>query len=163
MRIIKSLPFIAVVVVAAINGCSAPPETQLGYCNSLGIIPAPECLAKSDAGTDAESDAGIDGANLLDPDDPGLQPSVFAMCKTECVPEAEGPFADGWSEPRVVWFGPNSELAAHPCPDGVSYEKLKRFDKLVAPPAKCDACACLPEGSCNGLPDTIEIRSGTCN
>lgn len=164
MRIVHSLSIIAVVVGAVINGCSAPPETLLAYCDSNAFLPDPWCRdvdAGTDAETDAESDAGTDASPAID--DPGFESSVFPTCETECVPEAAGPNADGWSEPRVVWFGPNSELDAHQCPDGVSYEKLKRFDKLVAPPAKCDACACLPNGSCNGLPDTIEIRSGTCN
>ncbi|HRI71383.1 MAG TPA: hypothetical protein PK156_44425 [Polyangium sp.] len=168
MRFVYSLPIIAIVVGAVINGCSAPPETLLAYCDSNAFLPDPWCRdvdagkdAESDAGTDAESDAGTDGSSAID--DVGFESSVIPTCETECVPEAEGPFADGWSDPRVVWFGPSSELDAHQCPDGVLYEKMERFDKLVAPPAKCDACACLPSGSCNGLPDTIEIRSGTCN
>lgn len=154
-----------VVAASVVNACSSATETNPYPCDPKAILPAPACVEQNsgaeDAGTDAESDAGTDGSSVKD--DPGFESSVFPTCETECVPEAEGPLADGWSDPRVVWFGPSSELDAHQCPDGVSYEKLKRFDKLVAAPAKCDACACLPNGSCNGLPDTIEIRSGTCN
>lgn len=163
--VMLSLGFVVAAIM--INGCSTATDADLYTCDPDAVRPPPACLKQTsvteDAGTDAESDAESDASKLKDDDGPGLQPSVFPTCTTECVPEAEGPFADGWSDPRVVWFGPSSELDAHQCPDGVSYEKLKRFDKLVAPPAKCDACTCLPNGSCNGLPDTIEIRSGTCN
>jgi len=150
--------------LSTLGGCSAPENFVQAECNSNAFLPDPWCRnldAGTDAESDAESDAGTDASSAKD--DPGLLPSVFPTCETECVPEAEGPLADGWSEPRVVWFGPSSELDAHQCLDGVSYEKLRLFDKLVAPPAKCDACACLPDGSCNGLPETIEIRSGSCN
>lgn len=158
-----------VVAASVINACSSAPEDALYPCQPNAILPDPWCVehaASADAGTDAESDAEsdaeIDGSSAKD--DPGLLPSVFPTCKAECVPEASGPTALDWpNEPLVVWFGPKSEVDAMECPGGTPYEKVRAFDKLVAPPAKCDACACLPDGSCNGLPSTIEIRSGTCN
>jgi len=118
--------------------------------------------ATIDAGTDAESDAAPDAPSAKD--DPGLQASVFPTCKTDCVPEASGPTAIDWPyEPLVVWFGSKSELATKTCPPNTLYEKVRGFNNLVAPPAKCDACTCLADGSCTGLPATIEIRSGKCN
>jgi hypothetical protein len=165
---------VATVCSAALSngGCSSVPiDFEDFACDSKPFAPDVHCLKQLDAGADAESDAGESGGaggtgGSSAKEDPGLDPaSVFRpdACQTECVPEAEGPNAAGWSNiPVVVWFGPRSELEAHKCPDGESYEKAVRYDKLVASPAKCEACACLPEGSCADLPETIEIRSGKC-
>ena len=148
---------------STIGGCSAPEDFGEVDCKENAFQPDPWC---QDAGTDGKADA----SNLKDPDDPGLNPAILPepldpkACKGDCVPEASGPTALDWTwEPLVVWFGSKSEVVAKTCPVGTPYEKSLVFDKLVAPPAKCDACACLPDGSCNGLPSTIEIRSGTCN
>lgn len=148
-----------------LGGCTAPEDFGQGQCKQDAFDPDPWCRTATDAGTDAESDADsdaeIDGSALKD--DPGLMPSVFPTCTAECVPEASGPTALDWTnEPLIVWFGPRSEVNAKNCPGGTPYEKVRGFDKLVAPPAKCDACACAAGGSCTGLPETIELRSGKC-
>lgn len=156
--------------IFAANACSAPPSVDVWECLPNPLETSPRCAkpidagtdAELDAGTDAELDAGTDAASVKD--DAGLQPSVFATCTGDCVPEASGPTALDWTwEPLVVWFGSKSEVIAKDCPPGTPYLKSRAFDKLVAPAAKCDACACLPQGSCTELPSTIEIRSGKCN
>ncbi len=145
----------------AVNACSAPPSVDIVECDSTPLEASPRCTKPVDAGTDADTDAPSAK------NDPGLEPSFFPdpnACKGDCVPEASDSFALDWPyEPLVVWFGSKSELDAKTCPVETPFEKVRGFDKLVAPPAKCDACACLAEGSCIGLPATIEIRSGTCN
>lgn len=153
------------ILSSVIGGCSAPDDFGRGYCDPNAFLPDSWC-SDVDAGTDAEADA----SNLKDPDDPDLDTSLLPKppdpnaCKGDCVAEASGPTALDWTwEPLVVWFGSKSEVIAKDCPVGTPYQKSLVFDKLVAPPAKCDACACLPEGSCTELPSTIEIRSGTCN
>lgn len=151
-------------VMSCISSCSDVPFLVGDKCGDPTSPWAEEYrCAASDAGTDANSEGGSGGSGG---EAAGLNPSsVFRpdACQTECVPEAEGPDAAGWSLiPGVAWFGSISELDAHKCPDGESYEKAVRYDKLVANPAKCDACACLPDGSCTDLPETIEIRSGKC-
>lgn len=152
--------------IFAANACSAPPSVDIWECLPNPLEASPRCAKPIDAGTDAESDAGADGSNLKGSEDPGLEPaSIFHedACKTACVPEADGPFAAGWSDrPVMVWIGPSSELASHHCDGGETWEKVRGYDKLVAPPAKCDACACLADGACTGLPATIEIRSDKC-
>jgi len=164
----RNLSLVSFLIMSALGGVVACTGSQNGFYDACDIkiasLADPGC---SDAGTDAESDADMDGASLKD--DPGLQPSFFPpappanACKGDCVPEADGPLAIDWPyEPLVVWFGSKSELDTKTCPVGTPYEKVRGFDKLVAPTAKCDACACLPDGSCTGLPATIEIRSGTC-
>lgn len=156
----------AVVAVSTVDACSSAPEDNLLPCDPNAILPAPACVKQTsvteDAGTDAESDAATDA--MQSAKEPGLMPSVFPTCTAECVPEASGPTALDWTnEPLIVWFGPRSELDAMSCPGGLPYEKVRGFDKLVAPPAKCDACTCLADGACTGLPENIEIRSGKCN
>ena len=154
----------AACLVLVNGGCSnVPIDFEDFTCSSTPFESNPDCAKPSspDAGTDAESDAATDAMQSAK-DDPGLMPSVFPTCTAECVPEASGPTALDWTS-VIVWFGPRSELDAKSCPGGVPYEKVRGFDKLVAPPAKCDACACLADGSCTGLPETIEIRSGKCN
>ncbi len=161
-----------VVAACTVNACSSATESNLYPCDPKAILQDPGCLKQTsvteDAGTDAESDAGTDAESWKN--DPDLDPSLMPKppdpkaCKGECVPEASGPTALDWTwEPLVVWFGSKSEIVAKTCPVGTPYQKSLVFDKLVAPPAKCDACACLADGACNGLPSTIEIRSGTCN
>lgn len=152
-----------------LGGCSAPEDFLRAECDPNAFEPDPWCRVANDAGTDAESDASIDAESDADLDgsalkeDPGLQPSVFPTCKGECVPEASGPTALGWpNEPLIVWFGPKSKLKDQTCPGGLPFEKVRGYDKLVAPPAKCDACACLADGSCTGLPENIAIQSGKC-
>lgn len=132
-------------------------------CDSTPFAPNEDCAKQSvpDAGTDAEPDAAMDGSSLKD--DPGLEPSTFSSCKGACVPEASDSYAIDWPyEPLVVWFGSKSELDKKTCPANTPFEKLRGFDKLVAPPAQCEACACSAEGSCAGLPETIQIRNGKC-
>lgn len=148
-----------IVILAGLYGCSAPPTFDQLTCDpKISSLADPWCRDAADAGTDADSDASSAK------DDPGLEPSVFPppnACKGDCVPEASDSFALDWPfEPLVVWFGPKSELAAKTCPVGTPYEKVRGFADLVAPPAKCDACACKAEGSCTLLPESIELRNG---
>lgn len=166
-RYILSASVVAMASLAVLGngGCSNVPVAFDEFtCDATPFTPNPDCTKPIDAGPDGESsDAGVDGSNLKDPDDPGLQPSVFPTCKTECVPEASGPTAAGWSiEPVIVWFGAKSELDKKECPPETLYENVRGFENLVAPPAKCDTCTCLATGSCTGLPTSIEIRSGKC-
>jgi hypothetical protein len=149
------------VFVGVFEACSVPPDFTYDMCDPK-ILSTTDPLCQ-DAGTDGKT------SNLKEPDDLGLDPSLLPKppdpnaCKGDCVPEASGPTALDWTwEPLVVWFGSKSEVVAKDCPVGTPYEKSLVFDKLVAPPAKCDACTCLPEGSCTELPSTIEIRSGKC-
>lgn len=157
-------------VLGTLAACTAPYETTIGSCDPAAIYPGIECRNGADAGTDAESDAGTDAESNMSSakDNPGLDPSLFFpdpnACKGDCVPEASGPTALDWTwEPLVVWFGSKSEVDTKTCPPETPYEKARGFNNLVASPAKCDACACLPQGSCTGLPETIEIRSGMCS
>lgn len=167
-KLVISAVFAAAIFAA--NACSAPPSVDIWECLPNPLEPSAHCAKPTDAGPDGESsDAGVDGSNLKDPDSPGLQPSVFPpqlpnACKGECVPEATGATALDWpNEPLIVWFGSKSEVEAMKCPTDISYLKVRGFDNLVAPPAKCDACTCSANGSCTGLPTTIEIRSGKCD
>jgi hypothetical protein len=156
----------------SISSCSnAPEDFWEPICDSTPFAPDTHCLKQFDAGTDAESDGGSEGGaggsgGASAKEDPGLDPtSIFRpdACQTECVPEAEGPNAAGWDDrPVMVWIGPSSELEKQNCEVGEAWQKWVGYDKLVANPAKCDACACLPEGTCTDLPETIEIRSGKC-
>ncbi len=165
MNRIATLAMGVVFAAFTVNACSSATEDALYGCDPNAIRPDPGCLkqisVKSDAGTDADSDASAAK------DDPGLGPSVFPpanACQGDCVPEADGPLAIDWPyETVVVWFGSKSELATKTCPSTTLYEKVRGFSHLVAPPAKCDACACVAAGVCTGLPAGIEIRSGTCN
>lgn len=158
----------AVTGILSVNACSAPPSVDIAECAPNPFEVDPSCRAAADAGTDAdastdaESDADLDGSALKE--DPGLQPSVFPTCKGACVPEASGATAVDWTwVPLVVWFGSKSEVDLKTCPPEIPSLKVRGYNKLVAPPAKCDACTCSANGSCNGLPASIEIRSGSCN
>lgn len=158
------LAFIAFASMVSMSSCSnAPEDFWEPICDSTPFAPDTHCLKQFDAGTDANSEGGSGGSGG---EAPGLNPSsVFRpdACQTECVPEAEGPNAGDWEDrPVMVWIGPISELKDQQCDVGETYEKFTGYDKLVAPPAKCDACACLPEGTCTDLPDSIVIRSGKC-
>ncbi|MDI1432826.1 hypothetical protein [Polyangium sorediatum] len=62
----------------------------------------------------------------------------------------------------LLWVGPASDMPAF-CPKEVPYEKYRRYSGLVAPPATCESCSCeKPEGTCSGLPASIEIRTNAC-
>lgn len=153
------------VAAGTVNACSSVPEDALYPCDPKAIIPDPLCLEQTSITEDAGSDAAPDVPSAID--DPGFPSSLFppeGSCKTECVPEAAGPVAIDWPyEPLVVWFGSKAELETKTCPANTLYEKVRGFSNLVASPAKCDACECSADGLCTGLPENIEIRSGTCN
>lgn len=168
LRYLLSIFVVATASLAALGngGCSNVPVAFDEFiCDSTPFTSNPDCAKPIDAGMDAETDA----SNLKAPDDPGLPPAVFNpppppnACKSDCVPEPSGPTASEWpNDPVIAWFGPKSELKGKVCPPETLYEKVRGFDSLVAPPAKCDACACSANGTCTGLPSTIEIRSGKC-
>ena len=156
-----------------INGCSAATDDELYTCDPKAIRPDPACvnqpLVGEDAGTnaDAESDAAnTDAANAID--DPDLDTSSWVApdaCKTGiCVPDPNGTGAISWATvPISLWIGPVDQVPAK-CPEeSVPTEKFRGFDQLVVPPATCSPCSCGPsEGTCNGAPETLELRAGTC-
>ncbi len=152
-------------VAVVLNACSAPPETVVGKCNPEAALPDPECII-ADAGTDADTEAGQNAIG-----NPGLDPAnmePLGTCKTGiCVPVPSGN-AGLWAEPPIsLWIGPAGQAPAK-CPDdpvyGVPNEKFRLYDKLVAPAAVCSSCSCGPsEGTCNGVPEKIELRAGKCN
>ena len=165
--------FIALPAIVNLEACTAPQNGFYDTCDGkVASLIDPQCRTAANPGTDADSDAGTDAdsnAGSADVDatsvveDPGLQPSVFPTCKGDCVPEASGQSALDWTwEPLVVWFGPKSELHKQKCNPETPYEKVRRYSNLVAPAAKCDACACEAKGTCDGLPTSIEIRDGSC-
>ncbi|MRG98462.1 hypothetical protein [Polyangium spumosum] len=62
----------------------------------------------------------------------------------------------------LLWVGPVDDMPAS-CPKEVPWEKYRRYSDLVAPPATCEPCSCeKPEGTCSGLPASIEIRTTSC-
>ncbi len=157
-------------VTTAIGGCSAPDNFGDITCKPNAFLPDPWCRAAADAGTDAEADAAdTDAANAID--NPGLNTSYWVApdsCKTGiCVPDPNGNEAILWEKvPISLWIGPVDQVPGK-CPDdpvyGVPTEKFRGFDQLVAPPATCSPCACGPsEGTCGGVPETLELRAGTC-
>ncbi len=139
-------------------------------CDLTPFEPNQDCAKQSeaDAGTDTDADV-TDAANAIN--DPGLDTSSWVApdsCKTgHCLPAPIGNEAGLWSiEPISLWIGPADQVL-DACPDdpksGVPNEKFRLFDNLVAPPATCSTCTCAPsEGSCNGVPETLELRAGAC-
>ncbi|MDC0740851.1 hypothetical protein [Polyangium mundeleinium] len=72
----------------------------------------------------------------------------------------------------LLWYGPR-EFAPANCDEARKlggygddvefFEKYRRFAYLDAPPAACDPCTCpASEGTCTKLPETLEVRAGTC-
>ncbi len=154
----------------AFAGCSDVPSTGWEvFCDSTPFAPNPDCIKQSapDAGSDADVES--DAANAVE--NPGLDTSYWVApdaCKTGiCVPDPNGSGAILWANvPISLWIGPVAQVPAQ-CPDepvyGVPTEKFRGFDQLVAPPAACSPCSCEPsEGTCSGVPDTLELRAGTC-
>ena len=170
-------PLMLVIWIAFVSSaCSAPDQTAIDRCDPNAPLPDARCRAilKTDAGTDTD-DAGTDADNMSNAanaiDDPGLYTSSWVppdACKTgTCVPDPNGTGAILWaSVPISLWIGPVDQVPAK-CPDdpdyGVPTEKFRGFDQLVAPPATCSACSCGPsEGTCSGVPETLELRAGMC-
>ncbi|MDI1449671.1 hypothetical protein [Polyangium sp. 6x1] len=161
MRTLKV--FVSLVVLGSSSGCTVPPQSAWFECDPDARVPSEECLAQADAGTDA-SDAGTDAS-----DDASEQ---AATCPGRCVPEPSSDSAGDWPRtPMLLWLGPR-ELAPANCDEARKvggygedvelFEKYRRFAYLDAPPAAC-ACTCPDsEGSCTKLPETIEVRAGTC-
>lgn len=155
-------------VTTAIGGCSAPDNFGDIACKPNAFLPDPWCRDAADAGTDADdagTDAESDAAKAIDP---GLDTSSWVApdaCKTGvCVPDPNGTGAISWANvPISLWIGPVDQVPTK-CPDAsVPTEKFRGFDQLVAPPATCSPCACGPsEGTCSGVPETLELRAGTC-
>lgn len=160
--------------LGTVGGCSAPDSFSRAECDPNAFEPDPWCRDAADAGIDA-NDAGTDADDESDAanaiDDPGLDTSYWVApdsCKTGvCVPDPSGPGALLWANvPISLWVGPIDQVPAA-CPDdkvyGVPSEKLLAFDQLVAPPATCSPCSCgSSEGTCSGVPETLELRAGTC-
>ncbi|MBK9266632.1 MAG: hypothetical protein IPM54_43455 [Polyangiaceae bacterium] len=62
----------------------------------------------------------------------------------------------------TLYVGPNDDTPLE-CPPGAPTEKWRLYDELVAPPAKCEACACAAsKGECSQPSEKIEIRAGAC-
>ena len=140
--------------------CTAPPFFGRDSCDANAFIPLADCI---DAGSDA--DAGVDASD----DGGGGGSTAKNACPGRCVPAPSGTSAGSWSDKIVsLWTGPllnNKVPTCPPGPDGSGVPAMAytRYDKLVAPPAECEPCECgASEGTCTGLPDSIEIRAGTC-
>ncbi|MRG98509.1 hypothetical protein [Polyangium spumosum] len=130
-------------------------------------MPTEECRELLlDAGTDA-SDADTEVSDASD------DAAEAATCLGRCVPEPSSASAGDWPRtPMLLWLGPR-ELAPASCEEARKlggygddvefFEKYRRFAYLDAPPAACDPCTCpASEGLCTKLPETIEVRAGTC-
>lgn len=141
----------------ALGACSAPPFVGVDQCAPGAPFPEPECIP--DAGSDA--DAGEEAS------------APQSICAGRCAPVAVGGTKPGlWHEPPIsLWIGP-PELVPSCCPGAkgckdksadVPNDKFRLFGELVAPPAACEPCECgASEGTCTGLPESIEIRTGPC-
>ncbi|MRG95891.1 hypothetical protein [Polyangium spumosum] len=143
-----------------------PPESTWSDCAPDARRPSKECLAELDAGTDASetsSDASDDAAD---------GETQAATCPGRCVPEPSSESAGDWPRtPMLLWYGPR-ELAPANCDEARKlggygedvefFEKYRRFAFLDAPPAACECTCPDSEGTCTGLPETIEVRAGTC-
>ncbi|MDC3987313.1 hypothetical protein [Polyangium jinanense] len=154
------------VILALVSGCGVPPTSTWSDCDPNARLPPEECLAQLDAGTDA-SDSGTDTSS--DASDDGTQ---AATCPGRCVPEPSSESAGDWPRtPMLLWLGPR-ELAPANCDEARKlggygddvefFEKYRRFAYLEAPPATCECTCPASEGSCTKLPETIEVRAGTC-
>ena len=164
---------VVVLGLNSISGCSAPDNFGQLACDPNAFLPDPWCRNAADAGpdpdagTDADTDVSdTDASSAVD--DPDMNTSYWDNCKTgHCFPAPIGSEAGLWSdEPISLWIGPVDQVPAK-CPDdpvyGVPNEIFSLFDQLVAPPATCSACSCGPsEGTCSGVPETLELRAGTC-
>ncbi|TKC89021.1 hypothetical protein [Polyangium fumosum] len=154
---------VIMVVAAFVTGCSAPPATTRSECDPNALRPTPECQAELDAGTDASDDANV---QVPEPE------QEAATCTGRCVPEPSSESAGDWPRtPMLLWYGPR-ELAPANCDEARKlggygddvefFEKYRRFAYLDAPPAACECTCPASEGSCTKLPETIEVRAGTC-
>lgn len=157
----------------ALGSCGEPPSDFMEFtCDSTPFVPNEYCAKQSDAdaGTDAESDAESDASKLKDDDGPGLDTSNWAPpnnCNTgRCIPDPIGEDSGLWSTvPISLWIGPLDQVLKMKCEEtvGVPKEVFRRYDQLVAPPATCSPCSCAAsEGACSGVPNTLELRAGTC-
>jgi len=147
------------------SSCTAPEEIWHDVCDPNPLIPTDNCA--TDAGADA-TDA--------DASDPGKTPQgTEATCAGRCVPEPNGPSAGSWSEtPYLFFMGPADIVETMSCddeyiraqapdPNDKLFEKYRLYKDLDAPPAECEPCTCdKPEGTCAGLPASIEIRASMC-
>ncbi|TKD09148.1 hypothetical protein [Polyangium fumosum] len=126
-------------------------------CDPNAIVVTPECIPDAGADADASDDA---------PD-----AEIQAECTGRCVPEPDDISAGDWPRtPLLLYVGPKGQVPTS-CPDttpndgvdkDVLFMKYRRFMHIDAPPATCQ-CTCPPsEGTCTELPETIEIRAGTC-
>ncbi|MDI1442413.1 hypothetical protein [Polyangium sp. 6x1] len=157
--------FYAALTLAFATGaaCSAPDSAVIGKCDPEAPFPEPECL---DAGTDAADDADASDA-APNPDPQAIE------CPGRCVPEPSSESAGDWPRtPMLLWYGPR-ELAPANCDEARKlggyghdvefFEKYRRFAYLDAPPAACEPCTCpASEGACTKVPETLEVRAGTC-
>lgn len=169
----KRLATISIVIVIAsctVNACSSVPEDILYGCDPKAILPDPRCLEQALTNADAGTDADIESDAAKAIDNPDLDTSYWLpdTCKTGiCVPDPSGTEAIFWANiPISLWIGPVDQVPAM-CPEdkvnGTPTDKFLGFDKLVAPPATCSPCSCGPsEGTCSGVPKTLELRAGTC-
>jgi hypothetical protein len=176
MKRFVMMSFAVLAAACTINACSSATETNLLPCDPDAILPSSACLKQTssteDAGTDGETDAGTDASNIIDNNGPGLDISNWAPpngCNTgRCIPDPVGEDGALWATvPVSLWIGPLDQVLNKKCGDdetsGVPKEVFRRYDQLVAPPATCSSCSCTPsEGTCSGVPETLELRAGTC-
>jgi len=169
--VLRSSALICIFMILALGACTTAPSLYQNECDPDAPFPAPWCRTTADAGTDAESDAGTDAPPNQDAiDNPGLDTSYWLpdTCKTgHCVPAPVGDDVGAWEkEPISLWIGPVDQVPAA-CPadpvSGVPNEIYRLYDQLVAPPAQCSSCSCASsEGTCTGVPATLELRAGMC-
>ncbi|MDI3286662.1 hypothetical protein [Polyangium sp. 15x6] len=164
MRIASLLPLVSILGLAVVEACSAPPSYNRGECDPEALEPSPAC--RSDAGADADADAG--GGS----DEPDAAQATCSDGLGRCVPEPSSESAGDWPRTTMLlWYGPR-ELAPANCDEARKlggygddvefFEKYRRFAYLDAPPAACECSCPASEGSCTKLPETIEVRAGTC-
>jgi hypothetical protein len=148
------LASITALILGGIGACSAPDNFHYDTCDPKIISLADPWCRDVDAGPDAESDAGPDGASLR-PDDACLDKGG------ECVPKPSDSNAYKWEGPAPVWIGPASEKPTE-CPfDGVIV--AEKYAGLHAPPLDCAPCECEePTALCAGVPGSISVGTTAC-
>jgi len=161
----SSLMFLVGVLL---GGCTATDAAWHDICDPDAVLPSEFCRSQQikDAGADA------DASDV----DPGTNPQAAPTCPGRCVPEPDKFQAGFWSKtPVLLWVGPAEIVNTMSCddewiqqqaavPNDKLFEKWRLYKDLVAPPAECEACSCdTPQGTCSGLPASIEIRAGDCN
>jgi hypothetical protein len=145
-------------------------------CGSIGdFIP---CTVGPDSPRSCEKDRGLGPGYVCVCFEDDTRP--YPDCEGECVrkDEVDGghsavadPCSDGpcvprspqdWSAPQWLWVGP-SDAYPDRCPEQAPETVYQGVANPVGEPALCDWCDCsAPAGTCDTLPETIELRSTVC-